>query len=161
MWLGQQLNFSYIQPIFEDLKKTQSKLQSRGEAHITVISPPEYEVLAKANITIEEINTIASTHKIQESKFRVVCLGRVELDENVVYQLIIRSTDLIHIRTKIFQLYWRNGGNTALFDPRGFWPHITVGFTDHDLFLENGVFKGDNLCWRSIETYTRGYLMET
>lgn len=30
MWLGLQLNFSYIQPIFEDLKKCSSNLQSRG-----------------------------------------------------------------------------------------------------------------------------------
>ncbi|KAG2181589.1 hypothetical protein INT44_008404 [Umbelopsis vinacea] len=155
MWLGLELNYSYIQPIFEDLNKSSSNLQSRGEAHITVISPPEYEVLAKVNISIDDINTIAAEHNIQASKFRVICLGKAELQENSVYQLIVSSPDLVDIRTKLFQLYWSKGGNTALFDPKSFWPHITVGFTEHDLFLENGVFKGDNLCWRSIELYTR------
>jgi hypothetical protein len=92
-----------------------------GEAHITVISPPEYEVFAKVNISIEDINTIATAHSIQASKFRVICLGKVELDENIVYQLIVSSPDLVDIRTKLFQLYWSKGGNTALFDPKVRW----------------------------------------
>jgi hypothetical protein len=95
-----------------------------GEAHITVISPPEYEVLAKVNISIEDINTIATAHRIQASKFRVVCLGMVELDENIVYQLIVSSSDLVDIRTKLFQLYWSKGGNTALFDPKVRWSYM-------------------------------------
>jgi hypothetical protein len=35
MWLGLQLNFSYIQPIFEDLNKSSSNLQSRGKFSLT------------------------------------------------------------------------------------------------------------------------------
>jgi hypothetical protein len=92
-------------------------LHLKDEAHITVISPPEYNLLSNANITIDEINGLAAEYKIQESAFEVVCLGRVKLNDNVVYQLVVRSPDLVRLRTKIFQLYWNKGGNPALFDP--------------------------------------------
>lgn len=94
----------------------------KGEAHITVISPPEYQILASANVTIDDINDLATKYKIQQSTFQVVCLGRVELQTNVVYQLVVRSPDLVRLRTRLFQLYWHNGGNTALFDPEVKWP---------------------------------------
>ncbi|GAB5592959.1 hypothetical protein Unana1_07859 [Umbelopsis nana] len=126
-------------------------LHLKDEAHITVISPPEYNLLSNANITIDEINGLAAEYKIQESAFEVMCLGRVKLNDNVVYQLVVRSPDLVRLRTKIFQLYWHKGGNPALFDPESFWPHVTVGYTEQDVFIENGVYKGHNICWRAVK----------
>jgi hypothetical protein len=89
-----------------------------GEAHITVISPPEFSVLAAANVTIDDINKIAVDYEIQASNFEVICLGRAKVEDNTVYQIIVYSDDLVRIRTRIFQLYWNNGGNPALFDPK-------------------------------------------
>lgn len=88
------------------------------EAHITVISPPEFAILAAANVTIDDVNKLAVDYKIQESDFEVACLGRVQVENNTVYQIIVHSDDLVRLRTRIFQLYWNRGGNPALFDPK-------------------------------------------
>ncbi|KAL1918389.1 uncharacterized protein VTP21DRAFT_3049 [Calcarisporiella thermophila] len=155
-WLGQNINFSYIKPVFDQLNSTAQPLISRGEAHITVITPPEFDnVLAKTNLTIEEINGIAEQLEIQKQNFEILCLGRIKLltkeGEDIVYQIIVKSPGLIEIRKEVFQLYIKKGGEGALFDPEAFWPHITVGFTQRDLFIENDhVFKGANVCWRPI-----------
>lgn len=148
-----------------------------GESHITVVSPPEFTVLSAAGVTIEQVNKIALKESIQLSKVKVVCLGREKVTlegvEKIVYQIIVKASNLVKIREKIFQLYVKQGGNTALFDPnvrlyvgvnhdaivlltlfnkyiKSFWPHITVGFTSGDIFLEQGVYKGTNVCYRPI-----------
>ncbi|KAI8089671.1 uncharacterized protein BX664DRAFT_333604 [Halteromyces radiatus] len=154
-WLGMQLDYTYIEPILEILNSTEQPLLSRQEAHITVISPPEYRILSTStNITIDELNHLAKSHKIQSSIFSVVCLGKVIQKENnfdhVVYQLIISSPSLIKLRESIFRLFYIRKGNPSLFDPHAFWPHITIGFTDHDLFVEQGIYKGLNACYRPI-----------
>lgn len=86
-----------------------------------MITPPEFNVLAKASVTLDEINNIALQHKIQSSRFHVICLGREDVKVNneqyIVYQLIVDSHNLLNIRRAIFQLYASKGGNTALFNP--------------------------------------------
>jgi hypothetical protein len=58
---------------------------------------------------------------IQSSKVKLVCLGREKVTlqdvEKIVYQIIVEASNLVKIREKIFQLYVKQGGNTALFDP--------------------------------------------
>lgn len=88
-----------------------------GESHITVISPPEFGVLATAGLTIDQVNQIALTEKIQSSKVKIVCLGKEDVNGKIVYQLIVSAPNLVNIREKVFQLFVKQGGNTALFDP--------------------------------------------
>ncbi|GAA5802482.1 hypothetical protein HPULCUR_007947 [Helicostylum pulchrum] len=153
-WLGMNFDYHYVKPVFELLNSTKVPLINRGESHVTVISPPEFAVLATAGITIEQVNKIARDLKIQSSKVTIVCLGKEDVvvaDLNkIVYQVIVKVPNLVKIRQKIFQLYIQRGGNSALFDPQSFWPHITVGFTSGDVFLEQGVYKGYNVCYRPI-----------
>lgn len=86
-----------------------------------MVTPPEFNLLANASVTLDEINNIARQHRIQASRFRVICLGREDVEVNneqyIVYQLIVDSRDLRNIRRAIFQLYASKGGNTALFNP--------------------------------------------
>ncbi|CEG75211.1 hypothetical protein RMATCC62417_10294 [Rhizopus microsporus] len=153
-WLGMSVDFKYIKPVFEELNSTAVPLLNRGESHITVVSPPEFAVLASAGVTIEQVNDIARKNKIQSSKLKIVCLGKEDVTINnirkIVYQIIVKSDDLVKIRREIFKLYVQKKGNTALFDPESFWPHITVGFTSSDVFIEQGVYKGANVCYRPI-----------
>ncbi|KAF7728381.1 hypothetical protein EC973_006189 [Apophysomyces ossiformis] len=153
-WLGMELSYQNIKPLFDELNTTDQPLVSRGEAHITVISPPEYVQLATADLTIEDIDITARKHSIQSSHFNVVCLGKVDVMrdqlQHVVYQVIVDSPDLIRLREKIFRLYYDRGGNAALFDPHNYKPHITIGFTITDLHIEQGVSKGYNVCHRAI-----------
>ena len=87
-----------------------------------MITPPEFDILAKANVTIEDINKIALDYKIQSSKFKMHCLGKesVKVDNElyIVYQIPVNAPNLETIREAIFRLYVKKGGNTALFDPQ-------------------------------------------
>ncbi|KAI9301336.1 hypothetical protein BJ944DRAFT_169267 [Cunninghamella echinulata] len=112
-----ELDFQYVKPVFDNLNSTTQPLLTRNEAHITIISPPEYKILSSANINIVDINAIAMKHKVQSSHFKVACLGKVSQQNNTVYQLIVTSPDLIKIREDIFRLYYSKHGNLALFDP--------------------------------------------
>lgn len=115
-------DFQYIKPVFDTFNSTETPLITRGESHVTVISPPEFAVLATAGVTFDEINTFARQSKIQQSKVTPICLGKEDVlfegVQKVVYQILVKSPDLIKIREKIFQLYAKKGGNTALFDPQ-------------------------------------------
>ncbi|ORZ25219.1 hypothetical protein BCR42DRAFT_316459 [Absidia repens] len=113
-----QLDFNHVAPVLNAINSTYQPLLSRGEAHITVISPPEYRILSKqANITMAMLNTMARDSNIQASEFEVVCLGKVQRYKNVVYQLIVSSPSLVRLRERIFRLYYSNHGNPSFFDP--------------------------------------------
>ncbi|KAI9477070.1 hypothetical protein BDB00DRAFT_859686 [Zychaea mexicana] len=145
-----ELDYQYVYPVAKALNTTEAPLLTRGESHITVITPPEFSILATANVTIDEINEIALKYRIQKTKFDMVCLGKesvaVEDELYIVYQIIVDAPNLEAIREAIFKLYVSKGGNSALFDPHAFWPHITVAFTVGDLFEADGVYKGWNVC---------------
>ncbi|KAI9260752.1 hypothetical protein BDA99DRAFT_560811 [Phascolomyces articulosus] len=159
-WLGMELDYQYVAPVAKALNTTEIPLLTRGESHITVVTPPEFDTLATANVTIEEINQIALDYKIQKSKFKMICLGKeavkVDNDLYIVYQIIVDAPNLEAIREAIFRLYVNKGGNSALFDPNAFWPHITVAFTIGDLFENNGVYKGLNVCHSPLKITRHG-----
>lgn len=143
------------------------KLINRGESHITVITPPEYNVLSVSGLTIKDINAIASTSNIQMSSYTPICVARYRKDLNaatitdcdknpkcnVVYNVIVDTPDLVAIRHRINDRYQSLGGEPGLFDPDYFLPHITVGFNGGDMFdFPHGVFKGKQACWGPLIT---------
>ncbi|KAF9993647.1 hypothetical protein BGZ80_004685 [Entomortierella chlamydospora] len=162
-WVGLNIDFKYVKPIFDLVNSTQSiangTLISRGESHITVILPPEYDnILHPAGVNIDELNVLAlKNNRLQRSKFEIECLGRVQVvsQPDGVYQqavqIIIKNfDDIVAYRQEVFELFVKKGGNPALFDPANFTPHITVGFRHRDIFVEDGVFKGKNACIRKM-----------
>ncbi|KAJ2338139.1 hypothetical protein GGH92_007306, partial [Coemansia sp. RSA 2673] len=46
-YLQQTLDFTHFADLFKAINATVGTLQSRGEAHITVVSPPEYDRVLK------------------------------------------------------------------------------------------------------------------
>ncbi|ORX45507.1 hypothetical protein DM01DRAFT_1311806 [Hesseltinella vesiculosa] len=149
-WLGLSLDYKHVHPILEQLNSSDAPLLSRQEAHITVITPPEYTVLSQAEVTMDQINAIALENDIQSCPFELICIGRVHDKGDDVYDLIvIPGESLLHIREDVFRLYVSQGGNPSYFDPQMFRPHVTVGFTKTDLF--DGVYKGINTCHRPIK----------
>lgn len=96
--------------------------QHLGEAHITVVTPPEFNVLKEAGITLDELNAIALDMDIQSLSFVLICLGREKVTKDgkdyIVYQGIVDAPSLTNIRNAIFRRYASKGGNTALFDPQ-------------------------------------------
>ncbi|KAG9071488.1 hypothetical protein KI688_005700 [Linnemannia hyalina] len=163
-WVGLNVDYKYIQPIFQKVNTTASlgngTLISRGESHITIITPPEYDtILSKVGMTIHELNALATkNNRLQRAHFDIECLGRVQTvtqPDNVFQQsvqLIVKNyKDIVAYRTDVFKLFVKKGGNPALFAAENFQPHITLGFKNRDLFVEDGIFKGKNACIHKVQ----------
>ena len=122
------------------------KLKSRGEAHITVITPPEFDVL-KTKITPSRIHTLASVFLQKEIVIQHVCLG--ESDKKIkdkiekVFYVVITSPELLRLRHAL-----ADEGHLSKneFNPEVFFPHITIGFTERDLYYEDGIIKNKDSC---------------
>lgn len=155
-YLAMNLPYPPAEALWKSLEKQLgAPLKNRGEAHITVISPPEFSGVLSKVLTMQEINEIAQVMNIQNARFTPLCLGRaqVTLGEKTeqTYYVVVYSEDLLAIRRAIFEKYRSKGGEPSLWDPVHFYPHITIGFTKQDLHEEaNGVRKGVNSCFCEI-----------
>lgn len=161
-YLQMTLDFKYFKPVFKQLNSTRGvpSLISRGEAHVTVISPPEYDNVLSKFVDISEINFIAESFHIQNSRFKISCLGRdakfADGQAQEVYNLVLRDTHrFVEIRKAVFNLFKSRGGEGSLFQPEAFWGHITLGFLHRDLFIEDGIFKGENSCWGKVKVISK------
>ncbi|RAP36174.1 hypothetical protein B1207_08450 [Legionella quinlivanii] len=116
-----------------------------GEAHITVITPPEYSEVIKKFVSIERIEEIAIENSIQNSDVKILGLGRGVASINdkaeETYFLIVKSKNLLQIRQLVYEEFVKNGGNKDAWNPRHFHPHITVGYSLRDLHETDGVIK--------------------
>ncbi|PIK14867.1 2'-5' RNA ligase family protein [Halobacteriovorax sp. JY17] len=154
-YLTMQVNYEVVSKLWKDLeKKIGKKLKNRGEAHVTVITPIEYNEVLKNKISINEIDKIALDYKIQSSSFRVECLGKFgknisgKLEET--FFLVISSEDILKIRKKIAERFYTLGGDKSKFRATHFFPHITVGFSKRDLHESDGAIKDRRSCFASI-----------
>lgn len=150
-YLAQIINFNPVEQLFKDVqKKTGIKLKNRGEAHITVITPPEYNGALKNFLKIEEIDKIATEMRIQDTPFRPLCIGQGTLKSGTIdlktFFLVVNSQGLFAIREEIAKRYLERGGDKKLFLPQNFFPHITIGFSHRDLHESDGVKKDKNSC---------------
>jgi len=106
---------------------------------------------------MDEINYIANAMDIQNTRISPLCLGKAsekvdgKPDVNTVYFVVMSAPKLVEIRKEVFKLYVKKGGDGALFQPEAIWPHVTVGFTYRDMFIQDGVYKGLNSCIGRIE----------
>lgn len=146
------LNVRY--PPIEALRKTVEKkirkeLLNRGEAHITVLTPPEYRVLTKV-LTPEGLLAIANQVGGHHSQIKPICIGKGEamIDEKKeqTYFVVVRVPVLLRIRFAIYTAFVAAGGKPQDFQPGHFFPHITLGFTKHDLYEQDGVIKNSDSC---------------
>jgi hypothetical protein len=116
-----------------------------GEAHITVITPPEYANILKNFVSIERIEEIALLNDIQSSDLTILGLGRGVANINnkaqETYFIIMKSNNLLKIRQQIYKEFVKNGGDKNAWNPNHFYPHITVGYSLRDLHEEDGVIK--------------------
>lgn len=154
-YLIMNVNFAPVKKLFSSLDKylagALNKKAARTEAHITVITPPEFDSVLSKVLTIKDINKLALEMKIQSFDFKVMCVGRASFKKDSTYFLVVRSRKLQDLRKRIFDLYKKKGGEPSQFDPNLFYPHITIGYTNKDLHLgPHGVKKGINSCWGKV-----------
>jgi hypothetical protein len=155
-YLSMNLPFAPMKELFQQVVASENiQLTTRGEAHITVITPVEYwNLIRPYGVTMDEINKIARTRNIQFSKFEVICLGlgAIVINDHLekTFYVVVSSNDLIQIREQVQKLLVSKGGNGSGFDPLAFYPHITLGFTKRDLHESDGIIKNEASCVSSI-----------
>lgn len=155
-YLVQNIPFEPIADLFKQLLISQRRsLTNRGEAHITVITPIEYwDVLKPQGVTIEVINELSLSKKIQNAKFKILCLGsgEKEIEDKLekTFFVVVESADLISLRQAVLDLYLSKGGSPDKFNPKNYYPHITLGFTKKDLHESDGVIKNSDSCFTEL-----------
>lgn len=113
-------------------------LEDRREAHITVISPPDFQTSLTKVFTVNEMLYRYSSN-IQDLPFKIVCVGsRKSSDgQNLVFYLVVESPKLSEIRfdlAKEADLRARAQSIPLVFKPEVFYPHITIGYVKGDVF---------------------------
>lgn len=134
------------------------KLSSRGEAHITVITPPEFDnYLKPSGVSINEIDAIALKYNIQKAPFQIGCLGAGTAMKTIggvktkaiAFYLLVRSQVLNQIRMEVYRLAKKKDPYTK-FDPTNFYPHITVAYLNDDVHESDGLIKDARTCIASV-----------
>ena len=119
-----------------------TKLINRGEAHITVLTPPEFKIVT-ANTSPETIHQEWQEWKTKN--FKKVCLGEGQINEKKkflkTYYIVVESSELLAFRS-----YLKTKYAVTNFNAEVFYPHITLGFTEKDLHFEQGVIKDQKSC---------------
>lgn len=97
---------------------------------------------------------MALENNIQSLNWTAECVGTASLVINnnteTVYFVVVNSPALFELRKKINEAFIRNGGDKKAFDPNKYEPHVTLGYTKRDLFMEDGVSKNKISCWKSL-----------
>lgn len=152
-WLGKDLPlapYAAQRISIENLYKI--KLQHRGEAHITLLTPPEYQSL-RTVLSEEDIAKTAADHQIDKASFKEVCIGKFEVKEMSTWFVVIKSDELMAFRKAIANLAEERSSkkNAEIkqkphFEASNWQPHITLGFTHRDLHKEDGANKDSRSC---------------
>lgn len=155
-YLAKPLPYAPMAKVLKQLEeKIGQTLITRGESHVTILTPPEFDKIKKV-VTIDEVNAIADRHQLLVSQLEPVCLGRGEaplgkdkLEQT--YFIVLNAPELLSIREEIRHLVVSRGSAPELFEAEKFYPHITVGFTKADLHESQGVIKDRRSCLFDLE----------
>ena len=128
------------------------ELQDRGEAHITILTPPEGN---GSNGVLRFISylEIKSHYEnvLQKMPFAIKCIGaRKDQNRNIVFYLVVDSPALFQMRREIQREASKRAlesGEILTFNPFNFYPHITIGFYGSDI---HGVSKGTDTCLNDL-----------
>lgn len=127
------------------------ELKHRGEAHLTLITPPEMKAL-KQKLSEKEIIQFLQTQNIEKLSYKPTCVGKSQVNSQMrTYYVIVDSEKAYEIRHRLHNLFTSRGGNPASFDPEEFYPHVTLGFTDRDLHIEDGIKKDASTCILALQ----------
>ncbi|WP_141735817.1 2'-5' RNA ligase family protein [Oligoflexus tunisiensis] len=155
LYVGMNVPYAPIAAVKKEVEKREGVLlQSRGEAHITVISPSELSAL-RSRLSLEQINGTMAKLSLQSIPFQLHCLGKSQLKEGerrlAAYYLLVQAPGLLQVREKLRQQFAAAGGDKQAFVVEDYQPHITVGFTERDLNPEDGVSKDGKSCVYKVE----------
>ena len=147
-YISLNLDYPYYKMLFDKVeRRTGLPLKNRGEAHITVITPPEFKILSQRIPAGRLQEEAEDFFEQQKPKYTNLCLGHAEktLGKKLeqVYYVVVESKDLLQFREKLAA---EAGLPKDQFDPDLFYPHVTLGFTLRDMHYEDGVIKNTASC---------------
>jgi 2'-5' RNA ligase len=150
-WLGKSLDYArYLNQLTSIEKKNQVKLLSRGEAHITLITPPEYKDTLSKVIPMSRIEDLYKTMDIDSVQFTEICIGEAKINKNSkdlkTWFVVIKSPQMLEFRKAVQKEFEAAGGVKGSFDALNWYPHITLGYTERDLHASDGVIKDITSC---------------
>ncbi len=152
-YVSYHLPFTEYNLLFQKLEqKLKLHLKSRGEAHVTVITPPEFKVLA-STLSAERIHALASEFLNTKVDVKKICLGHFKNQISETFFVVVESKSLVAFRQK---LAFEAGLSEKLFNPFLFYPHVTIGFTDRDLHYEDGAIKDQTACSSQLQSIYSG-----
>jgi hypothetical protein len=150
-YISLSLEYGPFENLFQDLSRKISGLKNRGEAHVTVITPIEYDEILRSRLTIVELNTLAQNLNLQNSQLKAICVGKGEKKAvGQTYFVVLESQELLDFRRAVQKSFLIKGGLPGQFDPDHFYPHVTIGFSLRDLHESDGVIKGKNSCYSKL-----------
>ncbi|MEK2688781.1 hypothetical protein [Bdellovibrio sp. GT3] len=155
-YLAFNLSHDGYKPILEQLEGLlKTTLKSRGESHITVVTPVEFDKVLSRRLKMQDIHALAESMQLQKSPYHPLCLGQGRMNlngkEESTYFVVVESEALFKIRKAIEELYIRKGGKSGEFKAELFFPHVTLGYTERDLHYEDGVIKDAASCVYKME----------
>lgn len=155
-YVSLDLAYPYYKLLLDKLEgRLKKPLKNRGEAHITLITPPEYQVLA-LKMKPERIHELANEFIEKNPPITNVCLGHFQKNiagaANHTYYVVIHSPELFSFRKQIAAA---SGLSKAEFDPELFYPHVTLGFTERDFHYEDGARKNAESCPDNLKAIMR------
>jgi hypothetical protein len=160
-YLGINLPYEAFAALTKHIEKVEkTTLQTRGEAHITVITPPEMKILNK-NLSPTEIQRLADGWDLQKTPFRALCVGRGQRDLDKTYFVVLVSEKIFQFRGEIQKLFEKKGGEKESFNAEDYHPHVTLGFTNKDLHIQDGVIKDERSCFYLFDKETENLLSRT
>ncbi len=146
-WLALTLDYTGFAELYRKINQRQAlPLKNRGEAHITILTPPEFKSF-QGQIPMSEIESLFQ-ERIKNATFEIVCVGKGKLkspSDLQTFFVVVKSHDLLQIRQAIKQLANKHKVGSE-FNPDEFYPHITIGFTERDLHLADAVRKDQSSC---------------
>jgi 2'-5' RNA ligase len=151
--LIRNINYDAVKALIPKIeKKFGVKLKNRGEAHITVITPPEAQGWFTDKKGINFHISPIEMHKkyfssLQSTKFKAKCIGRQKNTKgHDVFYIVVESEDLMDIRKEIQKEVEARGKfskKKVYFKAENYYPHITIGYVGGDV---HGVSKGSETC---------------
>jgi len=149
-WLGLPLNFAPIEEVRKELeKKIGRTLNSKGEAHVTVITSPEWRTLGQY-LKMDVLDGLVVKEKMMGAKIKVKCLKKITATVNGKVEeswfVSLEAPELKEYRNEVWRRYVAAGGLPEDFDWKRWHPHITVGFTAKEVHDEDKVTKEKSRC---------------
>ena len=175
-YLATTLNHTHFPQIKKQIEKiANTTLKDRGEAHMTIITPPEYGYEAENYqqglgklIKLPELNAIAQGERTREESamqlFSVqqfdmypLCIGKASRsigkkgekgykEDSAVYYIIVESKQASAFREELETEFQARRGNPSHFCAKCFRAHITIGYEDNDWFEDKSIYKTEHTC---------------